>query len=72
MKSKHSFTLLLLALGLVAARAEEGKITVPGLASQPASGAAAAPAASQPKPEFTDLQLVEEFGWFIGKRVGLT
>ena len=30
--------------------------------------AATAPA----KPAFTDAQLIEEFGWFIGKRVGLT
>ena len=55
-------TLSLLTLGLVAGRAQEAKPNVPGTA------APAAPA----KPAFTDAQLVEEFGWFIGKRVGLT
>jgi FKBP-type peptidyl-prolyl cis-trans isomerase len=66
MKLKHSLILSLLALGLVAGRAQqEIKLNIPG-ASTPA--APAAPAA----PAFTDAQLIEEFGWFIGKRVGLT
>jgi FKBP-type peptidyl-prolyl cis-trans isomerase len=64
MKSKHIATLCLLALGLTAATAQEVKVNLPG---QP--GAAAEPAA---KSSFTDMQLIEEFGWFIGKRVGLT
>ena len=82
---KHTFasTLLLVAVGLGAARAEEGKITVPGLATQPtpagnnapastpAPGAPAAAAPESANPAFTDAQLVEEFGWFVGKRVGL-
>ena len=71
MKPKHAFAFALLALGIAAAGAQDNKITVPGLAAQPAPGgpaAAAAPAA----PSYTDAQLVEEFGWFIGKRVGLT
>jgi FKBP-type peptidyl-prolyl cis-trans isomerase len=55
-------TLSLLSLGLAAGRAKEVKLNVPGTA------APAAPA----KPAYTDAQLVEEFGWFIGKRVGLT
>ena len=72
MKFKHSYPIFLCAVGLVAARAEETKISVPGLAPAAAS-APAAPAAAEPaKPSFTDAQLVEEFGWFIGKRVGLT
>lgn len=52
----------MLGLGLVAQAAEEKK----------ADGAAkpAAPAAAS-APQFTDAQLIEEFGWFIGKRVGL-
>src|SRR6185503_2334308 len=62
MKSKLIATICLLALGLAAARAQDPKIAVPGLTDKPA-----APAAN-----FTDAQLVEEFGWFIGKRVGLT
>lgn len=62
MKSKHLATISLLALGLTAAQAQEPKVSLPGQAD---------PAAA-PKAAFTDLQLVEEFGWFIGKRVGLT
>jgi FKBP-type peptidyl-prolyl cis-trans isomerase len=62
MKLKHIATLCLLALGLAGARAQEPKSSAPAPA-----GAAPAAAAT-----FTDAQLVEEFGWFIGKRVGLT
>jgi len=61
MKSKLIATICLLAFGLAAARAQDPKLAVPGLPDK------AAPAAN-----FTDAQLVEEFGWFIGKRVGLT
>ncbi|WP_414663901.1 FKBP-type peptidyl-prolyl cis-trans isomerase [Horticoccus sp. 23ND18S-11] len=64
MKLKHIATICLPVLGLAVARAQEVKLNVPG---QPAP-AAAAPA----KAAFTDAQLIEEFGWFIGKRVGLT
>jgi FKBP-type peptidyl-prolyl cis-trans isomerase len=68
MKLKLIATLCPLALGLAVARAQEVKLNIPGQpAGQPAP-AAAAPA----KPAFTDAQLIEEFGWFIGKRVGLT
>lgn len=63
MKPKHSLVFCLLALGLTAARAQEIKVNLPGAAGQPAAASA---------PTFTDVQLVEEFGWFIGKRVGLT
>jgi FKBP-type peptidyl-prolyl cis-trans isomerase len=62
MKLNHVLTTCLLALGLNLARAGEAKISVPGLAAG-AEGA---------KPTFSEAQLVEEFGWFIGKRVGLT
>jgi len=46
-------------------------------AKAPATAAAAAPAAAQPAgtvpaPAFTDAQLLEEFGWYIGKRTGLS
>ncbi len=60
MKLKFTATISLLALGLAASRAQEVKLNLPG---QPAAPAKAA---------FTDAQLIEEFGWFIGKRVGLT
>ena len=46
--------------GLTAARAQQVQLNVPGQA---------APAAA---PAFSESQIVEEFGWFIGKRVGLT
>jgi FKBP-type peptidyl-prolyl cis-trans isomerase len=62
MKLKHIATICLLALGLAVARAQEVKSNPPGQA---------AAAAAAPKPTFTDAQLLEEFGWFIGKRVGL-
>jgi FKBP-type peptidyl-prolyl cis-trans isomerase len=63
MKLKLSLILSLLALGLVAARAQqEIKLNMPGMSDKPAPAAAT----------FTEAQLVEEFGWFIGKRVGLT
>lgn len=65
MKLKHPVTICLLALGLAAARAQEVKVNIPGQKDQPA---AATPATA---PAFTDAQLIEEFGWFIGKRVGL-
>ena len=63
MKLKSIATISLLAFGLAVARAQEVKLNIPG---QTPGGAAPA------KPTFTDAQLVEEFGWFIGKRVGLT
>jgi FKBP-type peptidyl-prolyl cis-trans isomerase len=62
MKLKQLATLCLLALGLAAGSAQEVKLNVPTNSSQPAAAA----------PTYTDTQLVEEFGWFIGKRVGVT
>jgi FKBP-type peptidyl-prolyl cis-trans isomerase len=63
MKLKHIATICLLAFGLAAARAQEVKLNIPGQTEQPATAA---------KSSFTDAQLLEEFGWFIGKRVGLS
>ena len=62
MKLKHIATICLLALGLAVARGQEIKLNIPGQAAQPAAPA---------KSTYTDAQLLEEFGWFIGKRVGL-
>jgi FKBP-type peptidyl-prolyl cis-trans isomerase len=66
----------LLNLGLLAAiSAQEVKVNLPAeqgaaTASTPAvSVATSAPAA--PAPTFTEAQLLEEFGWFVGKRLGL-
>jgi FKBP-type peptidyl-prolyl cis-trans isomerase len=69
MKLKPIVTICLLALGLAAARAQEVKLNVPGQATTPAP---AMPAAAPAAPVYPDAQLVEEFGWFMGKRVGLT
>jgi FKBP-type peptidyl-prolyl cis-trans isomerase len=69
MKLKHIATIHLLALGLALARAQEVKPTAPATPDQPAAASAAA---SPAKSAYTDAQLIEEFGWFIGKRVGLT
>jgi FKBP-type peptidyl-prolyl cis-trans isomerase len=66
MKLKHIPIICLLALGLAVARAQDVKLNIPGQTNQPAAGAPAAE-----KPVYTDAQLLEEFGWFIGKRVGL-
>jgi len=71
----------LLALGLTATlRAQDIKLNIPGGATPPASAPAAAPATASaapaapaaPAPLFTETQLLEEYGWFIGKRVGLS
>ena len=49
--------------------AQEPKITVPGQAGAPA---AAAPAAEPAAPAYTDAQLLEEFGWYVGMKTGLS
>ncbi len=69
MKLIRILTLSAFAAG-VAAHAQEVKVNLaPGAASAAAPAATpAAPAA----PAFTDAQLVEEFGWFMAKRIGLT
>ncbi|MEO6245294.1 MAG: FKBP-type peptidyl-prolyl cis-trans isomerase [Opitutaceae bacterium] len=64
MNLKHIATLSLVAAGLAVAHAQEVKVNLP--ATAPAAPAAAA------MPAYTTAQLIEEFGWFIGKRVGLT
>jgi FKBP-type peptidyl-prolyl cis-trans isomerase len=79
MNPKHIVTISLLALGLAAAHGQEVKLNIPGRTDQPAPAGAnqppAAPtaqASAPATPSFTDAQMVEEFGWFIGKRVGLS
>jgi FKBP-type peptidyl-prolyl cis-trans isomerase len=63
MKFQPVLTITLLAAGLAAGRAQDVKLNLPG--STPAPAAAAAPT-------FTDAQLLEELGWYMGKRAGLT
>lgn len=59
-----------LALGLAAAmQAQEIKLNLPKPGEAPAADKAA-PAAA-PAPNYTEQQLIEEFGWFMAKRVGL-
>jgi len=84
MKPSFTLTACLLSLGALASvRAQEVKFAIPNAqstppaetpakeASAPAAPAAAAPAAPV-TPAFTEAQLVEEFGWFVGKRIGLS
>jgi FKBP-type peptidyl-prolyl cis-trans isomerase len=66
MKIKHPIKSLVLSLVAVsAAFAQDASVTVPKLPSDTAPAAAPAPA-------FTDAQLLEEFGWYIAKRTGLS
>ena len=78
MKLKSTLVTCLLALGTFAMlRAQDIKLNIPGQTTTPAPAApaatpapAAAPAA--PATKYTDAQLLEEYGWFIGKRIGLS
>jgi FKBP-type peptidyl-prolyl cis-trans isomerase len=84
MKLQSSFATSLLALGLIATlRAQDIKLNIPGQApaTAPAPAAAPAPVPTPAKatpagvkpaaPAFTESELLEEYGWFIGKRIGL-
>ena len=76
---KHKFTVMtcLLALGTFAAlQAQDIKVNIPGQANTTPPATTAAPAATTPAPAapaptYTDAKLLEEYGWFIGKRIGL-
>src|SRR6478609_9890289 len=84
MKLTTKFSAGLVGLGLlIAASAEDAvKFTVPGVtapstpAAQPSAPAAAtpaAPAAAAPAPakKFTEAQVAEAYGWFMGAQMGL-
>jgi FKBP-type peptidyl-prolyl cis-trans isomerase len=65
MKLKDSLALGLASLvAAVAVSAQEIKLNIPGQTPVPAPAPPAAAA-------YTEAQLIEEFGWFMGKRVGL-
>lgn len=76
--SKISAGLVSLSL-LVAASAEDPvKFNVPGVSNTPAAPTApakaptAAPAAAAPaKPQYTETQVAEAYGWFMGAQMGL-
>jgi FKBP-type peptidyl-prolyl cis-trans isomerase len=53
-------------LAASAAFAEDAKVAVPAQVAKPVATLAAA------APLYTDDQLLEEFGWYIGKRTGLS
>lgn len=75
MKLKTPVITCLLAIGLAATlRAQDIKLSIPGQATAPAAPApAAVPAApAAPAVVYTDSQMLEEYGWFIGKRVGIS
>jgi FKBP-type peptidyl-prolyl cis-trans isomerase len=57
--------LILSLLTATCAVAQDATVTAPAPLSQAAAPAAAA------APTYTDQQLLEEFGWYIGKRTGL-
>lgn len=59
MKLTSTLKAALLSIGMVAS-----------LSAQDAPAPAAAPAAEAPK--FTEAQLLETFGWFVGRRMGLS
>ena len=61
MKLTSTFKAALLAISTVAV-----------LSAQTAAPAAAAPAAAPAAAKFTEPQLLETFGWFVGRRMGLS
>jgi FKBP-type peptidyl-prolyl cis-trans isomerase len=71
MKLKSTLTAGLLLAGISAATfAQEIKLNLPAKGETPAAPSAT-PAAAPAAPEYTEQQLIEEFGWFMAKRVGL-
>lgn len=76
MKLQSTLTASFLALGVsLAASAQEIKLNLPGntAAAAPAAAATPAPTATSAPaaPVYTEAQLVEEWGWFMAKRIGM-
>jgi FKBP-type peptidyl-prolyl cis-trans isomerase len=74
MNRSHLISAGLFCLGLVATiSAQDVQVKIPGQAAAPAATApgtaAAAPAPAVPT--FSEQQILESFGWFVGKRLGL-
>src|SRR5581483_11005385 len=71
MKSTSRLSLFLLGLGLAAALpAQEVKVNIPGQPAAPAP-ASPPPATAPAAPQYTEDQMIETMGWFLGKRSGL-
>jgi len=76
-RSKLILACLLSAGALATVSAQEVKLNIPGQSAQAAAPAPAADAAKPAAvgvaaPTFTESQLLEAYGWFVGKRLGLT
>jgi len=70
MNITHLPKVLVLCLAAAStALADDAKAAAP---AAPATAPAAAAPAVAPAPTYTDAQLLEEFGWYIGKRTGLS
>ena len=59
-----------LLLGALPLSAQDMTVKLPGQPTPAAAAPTAAPAAA-PAPVFTEQQVLEEFGWFVGKQLGL-
>lgn len=72
MKLTSKITAGLVSMGLlIAASAQDAvKFNVPGVASTPAA-AGAAPAAKPAGPKYTEAQVAEAYGWYMGAQMGL-
>ena len=72
MKLISTFKAAVFSLGAVAVlSAADAPASAPAAAAPAAAApAAAAPAAAAPK--FTETQLLETFGWFVGRRIGMS
>jgi FKBP-type peptidyl-prolyl cis-trans isomerase len=62
--------LIISLIAVSTAAAQDVKGDAAGQATAPAAAQASAPAV-EPAQTFTDIQLLEEFGWYIGKKTGL-
>ncbi len=73
MKVISPLPIFLFGLGLAAGlQAQEVKVNIPGQSGPPAAAPASPPAAAPAAPKYTDEQLIETMGWFVGKRFGLS
>ena len=71
MKFHSRLPVLLLGLGAAAVlQAQEVNVNIPGQSAQAAPATASTPAPATPQ-QFTDDQLVETMGWFVGRNSGL-